>query len=134
MTIERLPHRVVWDDEYAANQVIDPAEMMRRLARVLDARLVERTFRGEARYELTRSYPGGFELAIVAGHIYDTREALSLSVELYAAAVSGPLASYHLADGLQRVKVSATTAWLRAANGTVLILGEGLGGLIEVQN
>ncbi len=134
MTVARLPHLVTWDDQHAANQLIDPAEMLRRLARVLDAELAERSFRGEPRYELRRVYPGGFELAIVAGHIYDTREALSMSFELHAAGMRRPVASYHLAGGLQRVKVSDTTAWIRAANGTVLILGEGLGGLIEVQN
>jgi hypothetical protein len=125
---------VAWDDPRAVNQLIDPGEMMRRLARVLGAQYVERSFRGEPRYELRRTYRGGFELTIMAGHIYDTREALSMSVELRTAGMSRPVASYHLSNGLQRVKASDTTAWISAGNGTIVIVGEGLGGLIEVQN
>ncbi len=134
MIAGRMSHLVAWDDQHVVNQMIDPGEMMRRLAGVLGAEYAEQSFRGEPRYELRCSYPGGFELVIIAGHIYDTREALSMSVELRTAGMSRPLASYHLSDGLQRVKASGTTAWIRAANGTVLIVGEGLGGLIEVQN
>ena len=134
MSTEQLRHLVTWDDSRAVNQMIDPGEMMRRLASVLGAEYAERSLRGEPRYELRCSYPEDFELVFVVGHIYDTREALSMSVELWAAGMSRPLASYHLSDGLQRIKASGTTAWIRAANGTVLIVGEGLGGLIEVQN
>lgn len=134
MITERLPHLVAWDDPQAVNQLIEPGEMMRRLAGVLGAQYVERSFRGEPRYELRCGYPGGFELVIMAGHIYDTREALSMSVELWAAGMSQPLASYHLSNGLNRIKASDTTAWISVANGTVLIVGGGLGGLIEVQN
>jgi hypothetical protein len=134
MIAGRMPHIVAWDDQHVVNQMIDPGEMMRRLAGVLDAEFAERSFRGEPRYELRCGYPGGFELVIVAGHLYDTREVLSMSVELWAVGMSRPLAAYHLSNGLQRVKVSGTTAWFRATNGTVLIVGEGLGGLIEVQN
>jgi hypothetical protein len=131
---ERLRHTVFWDDAEQSNQQLDAGELMQRLASVLGAILTERTFRGEPRYELSRSYEDGLELAIIAGHIYDTREALSLAIELRMAGRAGPLASYHLSGGLQRVKASGTVAWLRAANGTVLIVGDGLGGLIEVQN
>ena len=134
MMLDRLPHLVTWDDQQAINQRIDAGEMMRRLARVLDAEYRERSFRGEPRYELRRTYRGGFELAIVAGHIYDTRENLSMGVELRAAGMIRPLASYHLSDGLERIKVSDDTAWIRATNGAVLIVGEGLGGILEVQN
>ena len=134
MITDRLPHLVAWDDQHVVNEMIDPGEMVRRLAGVLGAEHAERSFRGEPRYEIRRSYPGGFELVLIAGHICDTRETLSMSVELWAAGMSRPIASYHLSDGLQRVKASGTTAWIRAANGTVLIVGEGLGGLIEVQN
>ena len=131
---ERLPHTVFWDDAERSNEQVDAAELMRRLAAVLGATFVERTFRGEPRYELHRTYADGLELAVVAGHIYDTREALSLAIELRASGRDRPLASYHLSGGLQRVKASSSVAWLLAANGTVLIVGEGLGGLIEVQN
>ena len=134
MSSEPLRHAVIWDDAEATNQRIDAGEMMRRLARVLDAELEERSFRGEARYALRRCYPGGVELEIVAGHIYDTREVLSLAVELRAAGVGRPLASYHLSGGPQRVKAAAGTAWIRAVNGAVLIVGDGLGGIVEVQN
>ena len=127
-------HVVTWDDQHAANQQLDAGEMMRRLAGVLQADYQERSFRGEPRYELKRVYRGGFELAIIAGHIYDTRESLSMVVELRASGMDRPLASYHLAHGPQRVKASGDTAWIRAANGTVLIVGEGLGGILEVQN
>ena len=132
--MERLAHMLTWDDQHAINQRIDAGEMMRRLAHVLSAELVERAFRGEPRYELRRTYRGGFELGIIAGHIYDTREVLSMAVELRAAGMQRPLASYHLSSGLERVKASEATAWLRAANGTILIVGEGLGGIVEVQN
>ena len=134
---EHLPrtyHTVVWDDQETMNQQLDAGEMMRRLAVVLQAEYHERTFRGEPRYELRRVYRGGFELSILAGHIYDTRETLSMAVELWAAGMSRPLVSYHLSSGLQRVKASGNTAWLRAANGAVLIVGEGLGGIVEAQN
>jgi hypothetical protein len=131
---ERLPHTVFWDDPGQSNQQLDAGELMRRLARVLGADFKERTFRGEPRYELHRVYGDGLELAIIAGHIYDTRETLSLALELRSAGRERPLASYHLSGGLQRVKVSGAVAWLRAANGTVLIVGDGLGGLVEVQN
>lgn len=133
-SIERLAHRIVWDDQDAVNQQIEAGEMMRRLATVLDAGYTARTFRGEPRYELRREYPGGLELSIIAGHIYDTREVLSLVVELRATGQSRPLASFHLSNGLERVKVAPGTAWLRASNGTVLIIGEGLGGIVEAQN
>ena len=131
---EHLPHVVTWDDQCATHQRLDAREMMRRLAGVLQADYSERTFRDEQRYELRRVYRGGFELMILAGHIYDTRESLSMIVELRAAGFSRPLASYHLAHGLERIKASADTAWICAANGTVLIVGEGLGGIVEVQN
>ena len=85
MSTEQLRHLVTWDDSRAVNQMIDPGEMMRRLACVLGAAYAERSFRVEPHYELRRSYPDGFELAIIAGHIYDTREALSMSVELSSA-------------------------------------------------
>src|SRR5919206_494440 len=114
MITGRMSHLVAWDDQHAVNQMIDPGEMMRRLASVLGAEYAERSLRGEPRYELRCSYPGDFELVIVAGHIYDTREALSMSVELWAAGMSRPLASYHLSDGLHRIKASGSTAWLRA--------------------
>jgi hypothetical protein len=129
-----LPHTVIWDDQEGVNQVVHADELMRRLARVLDAELRERTFRGEPRYELRRVYDGEFELRVIAGHIYDTREALSMAIELTLAGGDRPVASYHLSSGLERVKASADTAWLRAANGTVVIVGAGLGGIIEVQN
>lgn len=129
-----MPHVVFWDDQHAVNQRLEAGELMRRLALVLDGDLVARSFRDEPRYELRRAYPGDLELRIVAGHVYDTRETLSLAVELWGAERSRPLASYHLSGGLERVKASGATAWLRAANGVVLILGDGLGGLIEVQN
>lgn len=134
MVVEHLPHTVIWDDQEAVNQRLGVGELMRRLARILEADLVERTFRDEPRYELRRIYRGGFELTVVAGHIYDTREVLSMAVELRGAGMARPLASFHLSNGLERVKASGNTAWLRAANGTVLILGEGLGGIVEVQN
>jgi hypothetical protein len=131
--VRRLAHRVVWDDQDAINQQIDAGEMMRRLARVLAAEFTERDFRGEARYELRRVYAGALELTIGAGHIYDTREVLSIIAELRHMDTDRLLASCHLSQGLERVKVSRNTAWLRAMNGTVLIVGEGLGGLLEVQ-
>ena len=134
MVPERMPHSVIWDDQQAANQRLDAGEMMRRLADVLQAEYGERSFRGEPRYELRRVYRGGFELAITAGHIYDTRETLSMAVELRSAGLDRPLASYHLSTGLERVTVSAGSAWLRTTSGTVLIVGEGLGGIIDVQN
>lgn len=131
---ERLAHRVIWDDQDAMNQRIGAGEMMRRLATVLDASYAERDFRGEPRYELRRAYPDNLELSIIAGHIYDTREVLSLIVELRASGQLRPLASFHLSNGLERVKATRGTAWLRASNGTVLIVGAGLGGIVEVQN
>jgi hypothetical protein len=132
--MQRAPHVVIWDDQDAAEQTIDAAEMMQRLARVLSADYTEKTFRGEPRYELQRFYPGGFELSIVAGHIYDDREVLSLAIELRTAAMARPLVSAHLSNGVQRVKASRDTAWLRARNGTIVIIGESLGGIVEVQN
>ena len=129
-----LPHTVFWDDAERSNEQIDAPELMRRLAVVLGATFAERSFRGEPRYELRRVYADGLHLAVVAGHLYDTRETLSFAIELRAGERERPLASYHLSGGLQRVKASGNVAWLRAANGTVLILGEGLGGVIEVQN
>ncbi|MBV9792072.1 MAG: hypothetical protein JOZ51_28055 [Chloroflexi bacterium] len=132
--MQRTPHLVIWDDQHAAEQTIDAAEMMQRLARVLSADYKEKTFRGEPRYELQRFYPGGFELSIVAGHIYDDREVLSLAIELRAAAMAQPLTSVHLSNGVQRVKASQDTAWLRARNGTIVIVGAGIGGIVEVQN
>ena len=134
MTVERASHYVTWDDQDAVNQRIEAGDMMRRLAGVLQAEYAERTFRGEPRYEIRRVYRGGFELTIVAGHIYDTRETLSMAVELRGIGQARPLASYHLSGGPQRIKVSENTAWIRATNGTVLIVGEGLGGIVEVQN
>lgn len=131
--MQRSPHLVIWDDAAAAEQQIDAGEMMQRLARVLSADYTEKTFRGEPRYELRRCYVGGFELQIVAGHIYDDREALSLVIELRAAALERPLASVHLSGGVQRVKASRDTAWLRARNGTIVLVGESLGGIVEVQ-
>lgn len=132
--MERLPHSVLWDDQTAASQRIDAGEMMRRLAAVLRADLREYHFRGEPRYELRRVYPGAVSLAIVAGHIYDTREVLSMAVELRLDGTDRPLASFHLSGGLERVKASGTTAWLRAANGPVLVVGDGPGGIVEVQS
>lgn len=132
--MERLPHTLVWDDEHGANQQIDAGEMMRRLATVLAGELETKHFRGEPRYQIKRFYPGGFELLIVAGHVYDDREALSMTFELGAAAMDRPLASYHLSGGLQRIKASRHTAWIRASNGTVVLVGEGLGGYLEIQN
>lgn len=129
-----LPHTLFWDDEQQSNQLIDAGELMQRLANLLGGSLKQRSFRGEPRYEMTRLYDDGLELVIIAGHIYDTRETLSLAIELRSSGRERPLASYHLSGGLQRVKASGTVAWLRAANGTVLIVGDGLGGLIEVQN
>jgi hypothetical protein len=131
---DRLLHTVFWDDAERANQQIDAAELMRRLADVLGAELKQRSFRGEPRYELHRAYADGLELTIIAGHIYDTRETLSLAIELRSAGRDRPLASYHLSGGLQRVKASGAVAWLLAENGTVLLIGDSLGGLIEVQN
>jgi hypothetical protein len=132
--MQRAPHVVIWDDQHASEQTIDAAEMMQRLARVLDADYWEKLVRGEPRYELQRFYPGGFELSIVAGHIYDDREVLSLAIELRAAAMARPLTSVHLSNGVQRVKASQDSAWLRARNGTIVIIGENLGGIVEVQN
>lgn len=132
--MQRTPHVVIWDDQHASEQTIDAAEMMQRLARVLSADYKEKTFRGEPRYELQRFYPGGFELSIIAGHIYDDREVLSLAIELRAAAMPQPLTSVHLSNGVQRVKASQDTAWLRARNGMIVIVGAGLGGIVEVQN
>lgn len=132
--MQRFPHLVVWDDANATEQTVDAAEMMQRLARVLDADYHEKRFRGEPRYELQRSYGGGVELTIVAGHIYDDREVLSMVIELRSAAQARPLASFHLSGGVHRVKASQDTAWLRSRNGTVVIVGESLGGIVEVQN
>ncbi|MBA3947889.1 MAG: hypothetical protein H0X37_25460 [Herpetosiphonaceae bacterium] len=134
MLAERLPHVVTWDDQDAVDQQIDAGEMMRRLAGILGGEYREKQFRGEPRYEVRCYLPGGFELSLMAGHIYDDRETLSLAIELRAAALSRPLASYHLSGGIDRIKASADTAWLRATNGTVVILGHGLGGILEVQN
>jgi hypothetical protein len=127
------PHLVIWDDASAAEQLIPAAEMMQRLGRVLDADYREKQFRGEPRYELRRDYPGGLELQISAGHIYDDREALSMAIELWAADAQRPLISVHLSGGIQRVKASQDTAWLRARNGSIVIVGESLGGIVEVQ-
>jgi hypothetical protein len=131
------PHLVIWDDASAAEQLIPAAEMMQRLGRVLDADYREKQFRGEPRYELRRAYPGGLELQISAGHIYDDREALSMAIELWAAdpqqPAQRPLISVHLSGGIQRVKASQDTAWLRARNGSIVIVGESLGGIVEVQ-
>jgi hypothetical protein len=44
------------------------------------------------------------------------------------------LSSTHLSGGVERVKASQDTAWLRARNGTIVIVGESLGGIVEVQN
>lgn len=132
--MHRSPHLVAWDDTNAANQMIDAGEMMRRLARVLNGDYREKQVRGEPRYEIERTYVGGLVLLIIAGHIYDDRETLSLVIELRAAASARPLVSYHLSGGLQRVKASHDTAWLRSDNGTIAIVGEGLGGIVEIQN
>jgi len=132
--IARPPHVVTWDDQTTSNETVDAAEMMQRLAKVLDAEYSEKSFRGEPRYELRRFYPGGFELTISAGHIYDNREVLSLIVELTAAAMPRPLVSVHLSNGVQRVKAARETAWIRALNGTIVIVGQGIGGIVEVQN
>ncbi|HEX6293453.1 MAG TPA: hypothetical protein VFZ66_30005 [Herpetosiphonaceae bacterium] len=132
--MQRASHLLIWDDQQVSEESIEAAEMMRRLARVLSADYQEKTFRGEPRYEVRRFYPGGFELSIVAGHIYDDREVLSLAIELRAAALPQPLTSVHLSNGVQRVKASRDTAWLRARNGTIVIVGESLGGIVEVQN
>ena len=132
--MQRSPHLVTWDDAAAAGQIIDGAEMMQRLGRVLDADYKEKEFRGEQRYELRRVYPGGFELHMMAGHIYDDREVFSMVVELWAVGMQRPLSSTHLSGGVERVKASQDTAWLRARNGTIVIVGESLGGIVEVQN
>lgn len=132
--LARTPHVVTWDDQNTSNETVDAAEMMQRLATVLGADYREKTFRGEPRYELQRFYPGGFELTINAGHIYDNREVLSLVVELRAAAMPRPLMSVHLSNGVERVKASHETAWIRALNGTIVIVGQGIGGIVEVQN
>lgn len=132
--MQRPPHIIIWDDATAVEQRIDAAEMMQRLARILDADFKEKVFRGEPRYELRRFYPGGFELSILAGHIYDDREALSLVIELRAATMPRPLTSFHMSGGLDRIKASSDTAWIRAKNGTIVIVGESLGGIVEVQN
>jgi hypothetical protein len=132
--IARQPHVVTWDDQTTSNETVDAREMMQRLAKVLQADYSEKSFRGEPRYELQRFYPGGFELSISAGHIYDNREVLSLVVELRAAAMPRPLVSVHLSNGVQRVKASRETAWIRATNGQIVIVGQGIGGIVEVQN
>ncbi len=132
--MQRTPHVVIWDDQHASEQLIDAADMMQRLARVLNADYKEKTFRGEPRYEIQRFYPGGFELSIIAGHIYDDREVLSLAIELRAAAMPRALTSVHLSNGVERVKASQDTAWLRARNGMVVLIGESLGGIVEIQN
>jgi hypothetical protein len=132
--IARPPHVVLWDDQTTSNETVDAAEMMQRLAKVLQAEYSAKSFRGEPRYELRRFYPGGFELTISAGHIYDNREVLSMVVELQAAAMPRPLVSVHLGNGVQRVKASRETAWIRALNGTIVIVGQGIGGIVEVQN
>lgn len=127
------PHTVVWDDAENDAGTVDTAEMMRRAARVLGAELRERQFRGEPRFELRRHYAGGFELDIVAGHINDDREVLSLVIELRAAGKPGPLVSVHLSSGIERVKASRDSLWLRARGGAAILIGENLGGIIEVQ-
>lgn len=132
--MRRTPHLITWDDAHAAEQVLDAAEMMQRLGRVLDADYREKTFRGEPRYELRRSYPGELELLIMAGHIYDDREVLSVVIELRTKTTARPLISVHLSGGLERVKASQDTAWLRARSGTIVIVGESLGGIVEVQH
>jgi|GEM_PF-4330860 len=132
--MQRLPHLVTWDDANAFGQQIDVAEMMQRLVRVLNADYKEKIFRGEPRYELRSIYPGGFELSIIAGHIYDDREVLSLAIELRAAAMARPLTSVHLSSGVERVKAAQDTVWLRAKNGMIVLVGESLGGIVEVQN
>ena len=132
--IVRPPHMVTWDDQHTSNESIDAAEMMQRLAKVLEGEYIEKRFRGEPRYEVRRFYPGGFELTIVAGHVYDNREVLSMIVELYAAAMPHPLVSVHLSNGVDRVKAARETAWLRANNGTIVIVGQSIGGFVEVQN
>ena len=132
--MQRSPHLVVWDDANAGEQTVDAAEMMQRLGRVLEADYREKTFRGEPRYELQRSYPGDVELTVIAGHVYDDREVLSMVIELRHPGQGRPLASLHLSGGVQRVKASQDTAWLRARNGMVVILGESLGGIVEVQH
>ena len=132
---EHLPsHVITWDDQEAPNQQLAAGDMLRRLAGVLEAEFTERSFRDEPRYELRRIYPGGLELSILAGHIYDVRETLSMVVELRVAGASRPVASYHLSQGIERVKASDHTAWIRSTNGAVLIVGEGLSGIVEVQN
>lgn len=131
--MDRTPHTVVWDDADTDAETIDAGEMMRRAARVLGAELRERQFRGEPRYELRRHYAGGFELGIVAGHVNDDREALSLVIELRAAGVARPLTSVHLSSGIERVKASRDTLWLRARGGAAVLIGENLGGIVEVQ-
>ena len=132
--IARPPHVVTWDDQTTSNETVDAAEMMQRLAKVLDAEYSEKSFRGEPRYELRRVYPGGFELNIAAGNVYDDREVFSMVVELWAVGMQRPLSSTHLSGGVERVKASQDTAWLRARNGTIVIVGESLGGIVEVQN
>lgn len=129
-----LVHTVVWDDQAATGQRIVVGEVMRRMAAILGGELREKLFRGEPRYELHCLRPGGFELLILAGHIYDDREVMSLVIEVRAAALAQPVASYHLSGGIDRIKAASDTLWIRAANGTVVIVGAGLGGLVEVQN
>src|SRR5687767_6978214 len=134
MAAESVPHTVLWDDQQSAGERLDAEAMMRRLAMVLEGEFRKRTFRDEPVYEVSRVYAGEIELRVQAGHIYDTREQMSLAVELHDLDASRLLASYHLAGGLERVKAAPGTAWLRTANGTVLILGGGMGGILEVQN
>lgn len=132
--MQRSPHLLIWDDASTNEQVIDAAEMMRRLARMLAADFKEKIVRDEPRYELRRVYPGGFELAMIAGHIYDDREVLSVVIEVRAAALPKPITSVHLSGGIQRVKAARDVAWLRARNGMIVIVGDSLGGIVEVQH
>lgn len=127
----QLHHRLIWDDAQASEQILDAETALRRLAQVLDADFMIKPWRGEDRYILTRS-EGALELTVTAGHVYDTRELLTLAIEIRAA--GRLLASYGCSQGVERIKVSADTAWLRTPLGTVVILGNGPGGWLEVQD
>ncbi|HEY1011851.1 MAG TPA: hypothetical protein VGE07_04045 [Herpetosiphonaceae bacterium] len=127
----QLHHRLVWDDAQGSEQVLDAESAMRRLAGVLGADFSIKPWRGEDRYFLDRR-EDGLELSVTAGHIYDTRELLTLAIEIRAAGKL--IASYGCSQGVERIKASADTAWLRTPLGTVVILGNGPGGWLEVQD
>ncbi|GIV95518.1 MAG: hypothetical protein KatS3mg057_0175 [Herpetosiphonaceae bacterium] len=133
MTARAVPlhHSVIVDDEEHEGRVLDAGEALRLIAESIGATVAIRWFRDEPRYILTRQ-DGQFELALVAGHLYDTRETLSLTVELRYGDLL--LASCNCSAGIERVKLGAGTAWLRTPGGLRIILGSGIGGLLEVQD